>query len=171
MTLLAILPDGFETQMIFGIEKETMLFLLSVLLGVFFGLCYEVLRILRRSFGHHDAVVFIEDFLFVIACGLCYYVFVTALAWGQLRGFILSGCVIGMFLERITVGNALTCVVSTVICFVKKHIFKRPTAFIVRNATKVTGKFVQNTKSLFKKRKTQKKRLKENENLLYNDMV
>ncbi len=171
MTALAVLPKGFETQMIFGIERETMIFLMSVVLGVFFGLGYEVLRTLRRSFKHCDTVVFIEDFLFVLLCGFCYYIFVTALAWGQLRGFIFVGCLIGAFLERIIVGNALTYVLSTVICFAKRYIFKIPTAFIVRNATKVVRKFVQNTKSLFKKRKTKGKRLKENEKLLYNNMV
>lgn len=159
--MLAILPEGFETQMIFGVERETLIFLYSVLLGVFFGIGYEVLRILRRVVKHCDTAVFIEDFLYTVVCGLCYYVFVTALAWGQLRGFVFFGCILGMLLEMLTIGNAATLAISAVLRWLIRWLVAKPVAVIVRIATKAGRKFVQSSKSLRKSPETVEKCLKE----------
>lgn len=166
--MLAVLPKGFETQMIFGVQRETRIFLLSVLLGVVFGAGYEVLRILRRVINHNDIAVFLQDFIYTVLCSLCYYVFVTALAWGQLRGFVLFGCIMGMILEMVTIGNTATPLISAIIRLAVRWIVVKPIAVIVRIATKAGRKFVQSSKSLLKCRASAKKRLKEDEKLVYN---
>lgn len=159
--MLAVLPKGFETQMIFGIEKETAIFLYSVLLGVVFGAGYELLRILRRVIRHNDVAVFLQDFFYTVLCSLCYYIFVTALAWGQLRAFVLFGCIMGMLLEMFTVGNAATGLISAFLSVVIRLVVVKPIAVIVRIATKAGRKFVQCSKSFRKCCPSEKKCLKE----------
>lgn len=167
--MLAILPKGYETQMIFGVEKETAIFLFSVVLGAVMGVFYELFRVARRVIKHNAAAVFIEDFLYTVACGCCYYVFVTAIAWGQLRGFVFFGIVLGMLLERLAVGNLVTAVISAVLRTVCSKLLLPPIAVIVRIATKAGRKFVQSSKSFLKRSKLEEKCLKEDENLVYNE--
>lgn len=166
--MLAILPKGFETQMIFGVQRETRIFLLSVLLGALFGIGYEVFRILRRVIRHNDAAVFLQDFLYTVLCAVCYYVFVTALAWGQLRGFVFFGCLIGMITEMLTIGSAVTSAISVAVKGTLRWAVVKPVAVIVRIATKAGRKFVQSSKSLVKHLLSAKKRLKEDEKMVYN---
>lgn len=146
MTFLAVLPKGYQTEMIFGVGREAKIFLWAAALGILFGICYEALRIFRRTVAHNDIAVFAEDFLFVVFCGVAYFVFVTAAAWGQLRLFVLIGIVCGMIAERLAVGNVIVEASSVIIKAVIRRIDPRRAISIVRNAKRRGNKFVQISK-------------------------
>lgn len=146
MNILAILPKGFKTEMIFSISTEARIFLSSVLVGVLFGLGYDLLRIFRRVIRHNDAAVFVEDFFFVIVCAFWYYIFVTALAWGQLRLFVFIGMLIGMSTELFVIGDIAVQATSVVIKTLWRVFLVKPVVFIVRIAKNAAYKFVQSSK-------------------------
>lgn len=151
----AILPKGFKTEMIFPISTEASLFLSSVLIGVLFGLGYDLLRIFRRVVRHNDIAVFAEDFVFTLFCAFWYYIFVTAAAWGQLRFFVFAGMLIGMLTEILVIGDMVVQSAAVVINTLVGVFIARPVRFIVRNAKNAGRKFVQNTK-VFKFNKKRK---------------
>ncbi len=81
----------------FGTATELRLFGLSIILGAVLGSIFDILRAFRQTIKHHDAVVFIEDALFVFLFGISFYSFCTELCDGILRGFILFGMSLGFF--------------------------------------------------------------------------
>lgn len=160
MNILAILPKGFKTEMIFSVTKEAKLFFCSVVIGILFGIGYEALRLLRRTVRHNDTAVFIEDFLFVIVCAFWYFVFVHASAWGQIRLFIFIGMALGMALEQLTFGelfvDSLALVISRIsgrVIFPLLKLLAHPFVSIVRSTINIWAKFVQSSKVLRKNKK------------------
>lgn len=136
----AVLPKGFETEMIYGVASEARIFLGAAAVGAVTGLLYELLRVFRRAVSHNNAAVFAEDFLYALICGAVYFVYVTAAAWGSLRGFVLVGMMLGMLIERLVIGNLAVGAAGVIACALRK-------AFgIVRNAIKSRLKFVQISK-------------------------
>lgn len=169
MELFGKLP--IKTEMIYGISMETRLFLYACVLGAVLGAMFDVLRIFRKTVSHNHVAVFAEDFFFVLFGGLCYYVFITELAWGLLRGFIFIGMVLGMLAEHFTIGNIIVFVLSAIFRFIKLRIVVPTVRFIVRIAIKQPLKFVQYCKFLIKESKRERKRLKDEKTIVYNDGV
>lgn len=142
---------------IFGLQYETKLFLLSFLIGAVFGVVFDVLRIIRIIKRHHNAVIFIEDFLFVLFCGFWYFVFSTDMARGQIRLFTLIGMFIGFIVYLMTVGSITKRLASAI-----KYVYDKIESWLKRKIftpiyTNIKSKFVQNYISLIKRRKSRKK--------------
>lgn len=153
---------------IFGLQYETKLFLLSFLMGIVFGVVFDILRVIRIIKRHHNAVVFIEDFLFVLFCGFWYFVFSTGMARGQIRLFTLIGMFIGFIVYLLTVGS-LTKRLAVHI----KAVYDKIEGWLKRNIftpiyTNMKSKIVQNYISLNKTKKSRKKGLKVEKNVVYN---
>lgn len=151
--MLAILPKGFKTEMIFSVGTQARLFLCAVVIGALFGVGYELLRTFRRAVRHSDIAVFIEDFLFVTVCAFWYFIFVHATAWGQIRMFIFIGMAGGMALEQLVFGDVVAQSAAVVLRSVfgaAGKIAAFPFKSIVKIAKKLGSKFVQSSK-VFKK--------------------
>ncbi len=151
--MLAILPKGFKTEMIFSVGTEARLFLCAVVIGALFGVGYELLRTFRRAVRHSDIAVFIEDFLFVVVCAFWYFIFVHASAWGQVRLFIFIGMVLGMALEQLVFGDVVAQSAAVILRSVfgtAGKIIAFPFKSIVKIAKNLGSKFVQSAK-VFKK--------------------
>ena len=122
-------------------------FLLSVLLGVFFGLCYDPLRILRILRREKKGVFFkvlttIEDFLLLSTYGAFFSIFVFAVNDGVLRGFMLLGTLLGFLIYYFTVGRLVMAVSERIISFVRRAV--RFVARILYKPLKITLVFVYN---------------------------
>ncbi len=154
---------------IFGLGYETKLFLFSFVIGALFGATFDILRIIRIVKRHNNAVIFIEDFLFVLFCGFWYFIFSTDMARGQIRLFTLIGIIIGFGVYLLTVGS-----LTKRLAFGIKLVYDRIEK-LLRNKifipiyTNFKSKFVQNYISFIKRRKSRKKGLKVNKNVVYND--
>lgn len=89
----------------FGTALELKLLLGAVLLGALLGAAYDVLRALRISVSHRSFAVFLEDALFALLSGICFYAYCTELCRGQLRFFVLAGMAAGFFAYLMTLGR------------------------------------------------------------------
>ena len=101
------------------ISSLSSLFLESVLLGFFFGLCYEVLRFLRLALPHPDFFVNLEDLLFFLPATVIYLFFLFCEADGVIRWFSLGGVLGGFFLYQNTLGKILIFFSRCILAFFK----------------------------------------------------
>ena len=100
-------------------KKLALIFLCSLLLGIFFGVVYVLFEYRRLYFplkfhGKKNKkekndleiiIVFFEDVLysFVCACSTC--IFIYYMNAGRFRGIVLIGCAIGFIVYKNTIGN------------------------------------------------------------------
>lgn len=81
------------------------LFLLSLLLGIVLGVVYGAVGILKIIFKNNIVVSNILDFIFAILSGVAVIFFVVNFNFGVFRWFIVVGVLIGILLERKTLGK------------------------------------------------------------------
>lgn len=89
---------------VFSVSQETRLFLLSCLLGLPLGLCFDCLRFLRTLLPHHRTAVFLEDALFAVGFVLLWQGYAVSAAGGSLRYYFALGALLGFALYLLTVG-------------------------------------------------------------------
>ncbi|MGN1133355.1 MAG: spore cortex biosynthesis protein YabQ [Oscillospiraceae bacterium] len=85
---------------------EIKIILLGLLLGVVLGIAYDSLRILRIIVKHHKAVVFAEDFVYMLLFGFAFFVFSISYA-NNIRFFVLISVLAGCLAERLLIGNLI----------------------------------------------------------------
>ena len=143
-----------------GTSGEVSVFLLSCLVGALLGLLYQALRALRVIFPHFKAAVFLEDMLFGLFCGFCYFLMFSYFSL-TMRGFIAFGMALSAFLAHISVGNALIRLVSAADRLIKKKLLLPLAGVIAKIFAKFKGKFVQEYKKYNFFNKSCENRLKE----------
>lgn len=92
----------------FGTVLEWKLFFGALVLGLVLGALYDVFRALRLSLRHPRAVVFVEDFIFVMIFGLSFYSYCTELCRGQIRFFVFAAMLIGFAAYILTLGRIVS---------------------------------------------------------------
>ena len=100
------------------------LFFLSILLGILFGLYYEIFRFARALFPSPAPVVFFEDLLFWLPIAPTVVFFCYALSDGILRWFSAAGMILGFFLYRQTAGRLLFRAYSAAIGAIRRALKK-----------------------------------------------
>lgn len=93
--------------MFFNISEQALLFLMSVVMGVFFGLLYEVFRISRIAFNLSKLAIAIEDFVFLMLCAIGVFAFSIEYGNGMIRLFFVIGALLGAILYLLTVGRLI----------------------------------------------------------------
>ena len=88
--------------------------------GALFGLCYEVLRLLRMLFPHPTALVFFEDTLFFAACGLVSFIIAMWVGIGYFRIYYIAFEAIGAMLYFFTLGRLINLCLRHIVKYVKK---------------------------------------------------
>lgn len=96
-------------------------FLCALLLGGIFSFFYDILKSIRLSFKPRSAIVFIIDILFFTTIALVIFFYLLASTSGEVRIYILIGCLIGFFLTRV--------LLSKFICFLFVFVFKKIITF------------------------------------------
>lgn len=102
---------------------QTVLFLESILLGMVLSVIFDVFRIIRIGIPLPSFVIVIEDILYFLICAVVTYFFMLKTTYGQVRGFIIIGEIIGFIIYYFTVGKLVISVSKTIISVVKR-IFK-----------------------------------------------
>lgn len=127
------------------IQKETMVFFLSVLYGSGILFFYDLLRSVRRVFRHGLAAVFAEDFLFCLVVGFLIFLFSFFETEGVIRGYLAVGMVIGAVLYHLTLSPWVLRLLSTLLGAVRKLFAKSMRLFLggVRKGAQFLKKVVQ----------------------------
>ncbi len=155
----------------FSVNEELVLFGLSCLCGAAFGIFYDIFRTLRAMFRHSFVLVFIEDVVFFIGCGIALTAFSLTAAHGEMRFYYFIGSAVGFALYIFTVGNIVILTVRKLFGIIRRIFviisapFRTAFAFLCR---KVLGKFVRSTEILKILKKIVKMLLLNPLRLLYN---
>ena len=155
----------------FSTSEELVLFGLSCLCGAAMGVFYDVFRAFRLMLRHSTALVFIEDIIFLLGCGILINTFAQAAARGELRFYYFIGSALGFTVYFFTVGSVVILTLRKLITLTKRIIklllmpFRTPFAFLCR---KVREKFGGSTEILKKSKKVFKMLLLNPLTLLYN---
>lgn len=168
-----------NTELMFSTEEEIFIFACAILLGAFFGAVYNLLQVVRAVFPHNKILIFAEDFLYMLFCSLCFFVFSMELVGGTLRGYVLAGNVVGFFAFYLTAGRVVVFVAKNVVKLIKKcliHPLKRlfvdPILRLFSKIyTKTINRFVQFCKRFEKSKKSRKNHLQVDNGVVYNKNV
>lgn len=93
--------------MFFNMSDQALLFLMSVVMGVLFGLLYEVFRISRIAFRLSKVTIAIEDFIFFMLCAVGIFAFSLEYGNGMVRLFFVIGALLGAILYLLTIGRLI----------------------------------------------------------------
>ena len=80
-------------------------FLFSLLWGIFIYIAYEVLRFIRVITRNNKTVVFVTDLLFMIFSAIVAFMFSLAYNFGQLRIYMIVGFFLSFIVLRLTLGR------------------------------------------------------------------
>ncbi len=80
------------------IDFQIQVFTMSLAVGILLGLVYDGIRIFRRVVKHNIIVISIEDILFWMMAIVILFTFLIYENNGEIRGFIILGIFIGVFI-------------------------------------------------------------------------
>ncbi len=104
------------------IAGQTWVFLWAIALGAALGVCYDVFRILRVALPHSSAAVAVEDVLFATICTAATFFYQLGTDCGRIRMFVLIGELIGFVLYYCTVGVIVLRISSGVIHAIQRFL-------------------------------------------------
>lgn len=107
-----------------SIQNEMMLFGSAVLLGAALMLLYDVIRICRRILPRGIILVSIEDVIYWIVFGIAVFILLYRENDGAVRGFIVGGIAVGLFLYYQLLGRWLMKWMGILIRSLKKRLKK-----------------------------------------------
>lgn len=146
------------------------------LCGVFLGLGYEALRILRACVPHCSFAIGIEDTLYLSLCGLVLFGFSMEVGSGRFRLFYLVFAVLGSVLYYFTVGKLIRLiylwaikVIKLVLNLLYKAICKPIANLFVFIAHKCSVPFVKIHKNFLSAFEKYRKRLQLHSQMMYNN--
>jgi len=106
--------------MINPMGAQANLFLLSLLVGAFIGILFDIFRIARKSAPHTGFLIQLEDIVFwIVATGGTFYFMLTR-SNGEVRIFSLLGVVLGAIFYFATISFWVVKIFVVIINFVKK---------------------------------------------------
>lgn len=126
--------------------QQTTAFLWSIALGVFLGIFYGLLKIIRISASSGKALTVSLDIIFMLVSALSLFMLSLAYLLGFVRIYMFLGSLIGFLLYRITLGAAFSKLCTPIIRFVKKALriifiyFKK----IAKSLLKIAHKILYN---------------------------
>lgn len=80
-------------------------FVLSILLGIFIGVYFDVFRIIRKVGLTSNILIFAEDLFFVLSASVIIFFFVYIVSEGVYRTFEFLGIGLGIISYRLTVSS------------------------------------------------------------------
>ncbi len=93
--------------MTFSTSQQSLSILYAFILGLFSGLLYDVLKIIRLSFKRRKCLTFALDVLFMVIFAFSTVIFSMGYARGNSRYYILLGEIAGFLLFKLTLGRVI----------------------------------------------------------------
>ena len=112
------------------INEQVILFLICVKTGIMMGIFYDFVRVFRKIINHPNWVVQVEDLLYWIACGGFAFSMIYWRNYGQIRGFVFLGMIIGITLYFCTV-SIFVMEIATKVIRIAKNITNQMICFIL----------------------------------------
>ena len=78
-----------------NIAEQTVSFFISLALGGFFCLFYDLFRAARKVHSFKPLLVFVSDILFFTVCAVITFCFLLSLTEGFIRGYFIFGILLG----------------------------------------------------------------------------
>lgn len=124
-----------------GMAQQTQVFLLCVGFGFAAGICYSIMRFLRRTFftGYRAAAV--QDIVFFILLTFSSFIFMLCINDGMLRIYPYLGMTAGFFIWKSTLGVPADLLLGKVSAFIRKVI--EPVSGGIKNFFRKTIKFIK----------------------------
>lgn len=133
-----------------SIGQEAVFLGVSILLGIFLFLVYDILRIFRRIFPHGNIWIGVEDFCYWLLCTAAVFIMLYQENDGMVRGFSIGGVVLGMMLYYFLLSRFVikihVAVLSAVFGFLRKNV-----GILTRPFRKIGRKFFGFLKKQLKK--------------------
>ncbi len=85
--------------------SQYLCFLYSVLMGSSIGVLYDGFKIDRMIFKRGILFIVFQDILFWIISAFAFYSFSVVFSNGQVRGYLLFGCLMGFVIYRLTLSR------------------------------------------------------------------
>ena len=116
-----------------GTDGELRVFLLSLIVGAALGGVYMLLGMARVLLPHFKWTVFLEDMLFGLLCGFCWFLIFSGFSQ-PMRAFIAFAMALGAAVLHFAAGRPLVALI--------RRICRRIKGFLAKTAQKVRRKFV-----------------------------
>ncbi|MBQ7069731.1 MAG: spore cortex biosynthesis protein YabQ [Ruminococcus sp.] len=129
-------------KMQLGLELETQLFLLSVLIGFAMGAVYDIFRMVRIATKSGRILTFVCDVVYTVLFWFVLFTFCTGLT-GQIRVFALFGMLTGAVMERLSLGNLAVRAFGRLWRWLLRKIFAPLKGFITKLIRKIRSLFVK----------------------------
>lgn len=81
---------------------ELHIFLTSIYGGIIGGLVYDIYRAIRYNYKLSKFITYIQDLLFWLAMTYIFFSILIKINWGEIRGYIILGFLIGIIIYIIT---------------------------------------------------------------------
>lgn len=85
-----------------SLTLELHIFLTSIYGGIIGGLVYDLYRTIRYHYKLSKFITYIQDFLFWIVMTYIFFSILIKINWGEIRGYIILGFIIGLIIYIIT---------------------------------------------------------------------
>lgn len=106
------------------INEQAFLFLACVKTGIIMGMLYDLIRTFRKIIHHPNWAVQLEDLLYWITCGCFAFIMIYWRNYGEIRGFVFLGILIGTVLYFSTVSILFMKITTKMINWTKKVLNK-----------------------------------------------
>ena len=110
-------------------ELHFLLLYLSLGLGIFLGLVYDIFKLFRLLTGAGKFVVFVEDILFCAFCGVCFSVVFYNASRGAMRLYAFLAAIATFSLYYFTVGRLTEKAARKVVSVVRPRLYRAKKRF------------------------------------------
>ena len=86
------------------LSSQISVFLGSLAVGAFLSLFYDVFRVFDALLVYNFKRIFLEDVSYLILCAIATFTYMLITSMGEIRGYILTGELIGWITYRLTLG-------------------------------------------------------------------
>lgn len=106
------------------IDNQLMQFFLYVVSGMAISIFFDIFRVLRKSIKTSNIITYIEDTIFWIIVGLFLIWEIFTISYGELRGYIFIGLILGIILYFITISKFFIKINVKILNLLKKILLK-----------------------------------------------
>ena len=133
------------------IDNQLVQFFLYVVSGMAISIFFDIFRVLRKSIKTSNIITYIEDTIFWVIVGLFLIWEIFTISYGELRGYIFIGIVLGIILYLVTISKFFIKINVKILNFFKRIVIK--INIIIKNVLSHLLKFTKPILILIRKPK------------------
>ena len=97
------------------LTAQTIMFLTSLAVGAALSIFYDIFRVLRIAFPTPSPLIFLQDLLYMVVCGLVAFLSVLEVSGGQIRILMFVGMLLGWIICHNSLGELIIGLSSRII--------------------------------------------------------